>query len=195
MVGGYQGDYRSPGIRLTYADQQIASDLGGADGWYWVLPAGVSGTLYRGVVSVTDIGVGCRVSGSVAQSIPNNAATALTFDTTSQDPFGMHDPGVNPTRITAPVPGWYSAGGAVRWNPHATGYRSLVVRVNGAVQVGKELGPPDVIGNNTWQTINVMVYLNAGDYVEILAIQTSGAALDAGINPSNSPEGWLVKVQ
>lgn len=50
----------------------------------------------------------CRLVQSVAQSIPNNTATAVTFTGSEDiDTHGFHDPVTNTDRITPTVPGYY----------------------------------------------------------------------------------------
>lgn len=195
VVGWTSGTYRTAGQVLTYADQAIAAPGGDYDGIYYVLALGVSGTIYRGVEVSSDVAVGCAVYGSAAQSIPNNAATVLTFDLERVDPFGMHSPSTNPSRVTVPEPGWYSVAGHVTFAFHATGYRRAQLSLNGVSALAYQQVPAVTdAGHNTRLSVNDVVYMNAGDYIELSVFQLSGGALDVTAAPMASPELRVVKV-
>jgi hypothetical protein len=121
---------------------------------------------------------------AIVQSIPNSAFTALTFDAERFDVFPSdgakgHSTSVNPSRYTVVTPGVYRIGGRYTYAANATGFRAAVVAVNGFQM-------PDTLAFGGTPTgaltqhvaTHGMVFLNVGDYVEILAEQTSGAPLN-----------------
>lgn len=105
----------------------------------------------------------------------------------SGDP-GMHDLVTNNSRIVARTAGKYDISGQIEFAANATGARSIIVRLNaaGSNASGTLLYQSiqgAVSGNATTVQISKFpVALNAGDYIEMFAYQTSGAALaiDAG---------------
>lgn len=114
-----------------------------------------------------------RVYRNATQSIPDATPTALSFTHERYDNGGLWDP-AQPTRLTANRDGlwlpwanalWLTAGGAVR---------SLLLRVNGTTQVAQVMVPPTT--GNTSQQISTPIRLDAGQYVEVLALHDAGAA-------------------
>lgn len=138
----------------------------------------------------------CRVYNSAAISVASAALTALTFNSERYDATGCHSTSVNTGRITVPA-GW---GGVWRLTGYAEfataaggGRRAAFLRVNGTTYIAVQETAP---------TANVLPGLNptadytlaAGDYVELVAYQDSGGALNVVAQPSYSPEisaEWL----
>lgn len=117
---------------------------------------------------------------TVAQSIPNNAMTALLFDTEDLDREGGHSTSSNTSRYTAQTAGYYEVSGAVGFTGNATGSRLAQINVNGTGQNGTEVGWGTVPNSGHLEIVvpSTMVYLNVGDYVELAAFQSSGGALN-----------------
>lgn len=115
-----------------------------------------------------------------AQSIPGNAFTAITFDSTTLDSYGGHSNVTNNSRYTAQVAGWYSVSGAAGWVNNTTGARGLEVMVNGAsINGGSAIAAPSPGLSVTVTAVGaVEVFLAAGSYVELWAYQNSGGALN-----------------
>lgn len=123
---------------------------------------------------------------TVVQSIPNNSATAVLFDTEDVDSAGGHSTSVNTSRYTAVYAGWYEIGGAVVITGNATGTRAGQVNVNGAAVNGMNtyaLGSVSIPASLVMRTRKL--FLNVGDYVEMLAYQTSGGALNTDVTGAN----------
>jgi hypothetical protein len=116
-----------------------------------------------------------------AQSIPNafGGGTPLTFGDPGGivvDSYNGHSTSTNPTRYVAQVAGWYLVEGRSGWAPSATGLRIAGTSVNGAVQ---KYGTSAPVGGSNWlASVSDILYLNVGDYVELLGYQTSGGALN-----------------
>lgn len=133
-----------------------------------------------------------RVYHSVDQSIPNNAWTALNFDSESFDTDTIHDTVTNNTRLTCKTAGKYLIIGQSRFNGNATGGRGLAIYRNGA-SIASVFG--DAEGGNTWVKNVAAIYdLAVNDYVELTAFQNSGAPLGGTYFAGYSPSFSMVRV-
>ena len=135
--------------------------------------------------AVASAGYRASLTNSAVQSLNNDAATALTFDTEVEDVGGMHDSGTNPSRITIPAggDGVYLLVCSVGYAAHATGFRQATMYLGGAT----------VLTNNTYEAVSTAGKITvvqsstykslvATNYVECYGQQNSGGAL----NTSNS---------
>jgi len=119
---------------------------------------------------------------ATAQSIPNNAFTPVTMDTSMVDDYGGHSTSVNSDRYTAVVPGWYDVLAAINYVTNTTGRRLALLKVNNSnaaipyAQVEVALNT----ANGTCVLAFGKTFLNVGDYVNVSAFQSSGAALLLG---------------
>jgi hypothetical protein len=133
----------------------------------------------------------CRVFNSANISIPNTTATALTFNSERFDTDTMHSTSVNTGRITFTTAGTYLVGGGISFASNATNSRQLDIRLNGATVIAS-----DVIGANpadvTRLTVSTLYAFSATDYIEIVAYQSSGVALNALASANFSPEAWAI---
>lgn len=124
-----------------------------------------------------------QVSNSGAQATANSTELTLTFDTeVGTDPWGMRAP-AQPTRLVAPIAGWYTATGNFDFAGNATGFRFARIRLNGgAVKASLRLltvgaGSPTDLSITTGA-----VSLAAGDFLTLTAEQNSGGALNVNAN-------------
>jgi hypothetical protein len=112
---------------------------------------------------------------SAVQSIPNGSWTKINLDAKNYDGLGEFDT-VN-HRFTAQSAGYYAVSAVVSFAANATGIRSLMIYKNGSYNTsGQQTNA--VSGNWTRLSLSDIVYLAAGDYLELYAYQTSGTALD-----------------
>lgn len=138
--------------------------------------------------------VGARVFHSANQSLTTGVATGLAFDTERFDTDGFHSTSVNTNRLTIPagLGGKYLVGGGIRYASNATGWRQLALRLNGD---NAKFIATDVRGANptdvTDITISTVLELAVGDYVELMAAQTSGGNLNVLAGAMFSPEFYL----
>jgi hypothetical protein len=142
---------------------------------------------------------GCRVYRSTTQSINNNTLTALSFDTEVVDTDGCWAVG-DPTKLYAQRDGYYAAGGC--WEmlaaQNTVASRILVlVRVNGTTVVG--IGDNHTIANkNAAAGCSVgMIWLAAGEYVEIMVLHDEGGAKNTAAATATNQHlcaGWLMRV-
>lgn len=125
----------------------------------------------------------CKVRQTVVQSLPNATATPVTFDTEDTDLLGMHSG--SSSRVTPGIAGWYWIDGNVTYSTNANGIRTTAWQVTGTPLVGcgqSALGNGSVSARMS--TVGTLVHLSATDYVEMLAFQSSGAALNTAVSGS-----------
>ena len=134
---------------------------------------------------------GARVYRSTNQSIPNNTDTTVIFDTVRFDVGGFTNLGAHPTRLTAPVTGYYMIGGTAAF-PNGDYYSQIVPLLNGSLVSGQLAGlSTSVPAGNPNLIVNVIWQLNQGDYVELDVVQSSGGPANLLSAPPQSPEFWI----
>jgi len=150
-----------------------------------VLTAGVG-------ISLTDAGAGStvtvaaafsgvRATHSTTQSIATSGTEqAVIFDTEDYDTDAYHTTGGSNSRFTAPTTGYYHFDGVVNFATNGTGNRRARVRLNGTTVIQ---GGTDTVtassGASTYASCSGDYHLTAGDYLELMATQVSGGALNA----------------
>jgi hypothetical protein len=118
----------------------------------------------------------CDVAQASAQSIPNNALTALTWDTEVTDNDSAHSTVTNSSRITFQAAGWYHYEALYIAAFNTAGYRIVAAYKNGALyKPGQRLTPS--VSNATDIAASGYIQVVVGDYLEIFVYQSSGAAL------------------
>jgi hypothetical protein len=123
--------------------------------------------------------IGCSAFHSTSHSIANNTLTALALDSEryDTDPNGaIHDLVTNNQNLTCRTAGIYHVLGQVTWISNATGLRRLQILFNSAASYAIVTQNP-VTGENHSMSVSATMSLAAGDYVTLLAFQTSGGAL------------------
>lgn len=84
----------------------------------------------------------------------------------------------NPTRLTAAVSGWYNLNFSLGWPSNGNGPRSLGFRFsNGGVYQWRDSRQATGGGYGTEHNASDRFWLNTGEYVEIIALQSSGTTL------------------
>lgn len=125
----------------------------------------------------------CQVTKSAFQQILDSTPTALSWDQEDYDTGGFHNNAVLNERLTIPAGGdnnQYLLIAQIEWEYDAGlpgGTRNVHIKKNGADIAKVALAP-----NPSENTIMQCTYLESapavGDYYEVYAYQTSGAALD-----------------
>ncbi len=133
----------------------------------------------------------CRVYHNIDQSINSDLYTTLTFNSERFDPSGMHNPGVNPSRITFAAAGTPLIGAGIRWQSNANGHRFILLWLNRTTYIAAAMQMSVVAAWYTHQNVNCIYEVAAGDFVEVRVRQTSGVALDIKNVASMSPEFWV----
>lgn len=127
--------------------------------------------------SGTPTKVGARVYRNTSnQSIPNGTQTAVQFNAENYDTDSLHDNATNNTRLTIPTTGLWLLQGSIDFAANTTGFRGVNFYLNGTTFLaGTILDPGDPVSRLQAST---MEELTAGDYIELLALQDTGGALD-----------------
>ncbi|MHC4735937.1 MAG: hypothetical protein ACYTDW_15985, partial [Planctomycetota bacterium] len=135
------------------------------------------------------------------QTFATGVWAPITFDSERYDPSGMHNPAVNPSRITIATAGTYLIGGNIRWAASAVAAaerRGLAITVNGIPGVGTEIAR-QMMHTSTMSSMSIQVTtmydLAAADFVELCGWQNSGGNLDAVIQANFAPEFWVQRVE
>ena len=131
-----------------------------------------------------------RAYHSAAQSIATAAWTALALDSEYIDSDGMHDLVTNNSRLTVINAGTYMLGGSVSFAASAVGIRGVGVRLNGGAVYPVQSVIPN-IGAVTHTLACCGIYaLAVGDYLELMAYQSSGGGLNVNYSAGLSPILW-----
>lgn len=121
--------------------------------------------------------IGAHVARVAAQSISNNALTAISFDTELWDSSSVWTV-TTPTKLFIPTTGKYLVTGTIGWDINNTGYRECRIRHNGATYLSYVNCSP-VTGVVTRQNITLPPHqFTAGDYLEMEGYQNSGGNLN-----------------
>lgn len=128
-----------------------------------------------------------RASRSTTQSIANTTDTAITFDAVNSDAWACWSAG-QATRLTAPIPGRYSATGLISWAGNATGFRSIWIEKNGTSTLGRQSTVSVGAGNPTWMEATAQPFdMVPGDYLRLIVWQNSGGALNVNNSSTFAP--------
>lgn len=110
-------------------------------------------------------------------NLANNTATVIPLATQIWDNANVYDP-LAPSRLTAPIAGRYLILANVGFDQNAVGRRICQIRANGVTMVTEQ-------ATNTAATGTAVIHaaseydLQAGEFVEMLGLQTSGGALNS----------------
>lgn len=115
------------------------------------------------------------------QVVPSSAPVAISFTTERYDSSDMWVVG-QPTRLTAPSAGLYLVTGSVYLAVSATGY----LRINGTSLIAAQSG--------VFIALSRLWRFAAGDYVELIAFQTTGVAQNATYGADYSPELAIARI-
>lgn len=124
---------------------------------------------------------------TTAQAISNAAHTALQFNAESFDSDALHDNATNNTRLTIPTGKtgkWLFSGGA-EYVANATGQRQITLRKNGTTFLTQSVA---VATGSFDQMVLItdVLSLAAGDYIELMAYQNSGATLNVNFGENKT---------
>jgi hypothetical protein len=121
---------------------------------------------------------GAYVVKTTSQTLSNDTQTLISFDNEVSDTDGYHDNTTNNNRLTVPagLGGVYAVTGTINFDPSATGVRYVIVRKNGNIFFYAVLNNAGGGAETMFQTTQI-IPLAAGDYVELMGIQTSGGNL------------------
>lgn len=135
-----------------------------------------------------------RVYNNANISLTNSTNTALTFNTERFDTDTIHDLVTNTGRLTCKTAGVYHIIGQVEFAPNATGLRQLQIRVNGTTTIDGVILNQMGAGTQVIAKVDTLYQLAVNDYVELMAFQSSGGALNVTSVANTSPEFMMVRV-
>lgn len=140
--------------------------------------------------------MGVRVDTLTGQAIPNNTRTAVNFpDVATFDLDDMHDVAANNSRLTIQHAGRYLVGGTIWWEINGVGLRQLSIQKNGGgfdIDVDNSLAAAGIgTFNKCGATLHEFVQ---GDYVELIAYQNSGGALNLLVGTHYTPLFWAHRI-
>lgn len=134
-----------------------------------------------------------RVYNSAAFSLTSGAAAAaITFDSERVDVGGCHSTSSNTSRLTATTAGFYIIGGHIAIAASSGGsYRTVAIRLNGSTVIAQQTLAPLSATIDVRASITTAYQLSASDYVELVASQDSGGALNVLAAGNYTPEFWF----
>jgi hypothetical protein len=117
---------------------------------------------------------------SATQTLTTGTWTIVTYDSEYYDTNTYHSTATNTGRMTIPSgkTGYYQIKASAVFVSNTTGYRQLRLQKNGASVI---ISGEAISGTGSQYpgiSLNATLYLAAGDYIELNAIQTSGGNLD-----------------
>jgi len=155
-----------------------------------------------GTVTITNTGSGstavaANVRRSSPQSIPTYTDTAIEFDSVVRNDGGVWSAS-NPSRMTAPFDGWYSITGGAHWAPISWAGRRIYIVKNGAAPfegLTSVVSTPD--HNDPMLSTSAIIYMVAGDYVELRVNQNVGYTINiqsTGATSWDSPYFSMIRI-
>lgn len=116
-------------------------------------------------------------------TIANNTSVAINWDTVAYNVNSVYSNSAQ-SKLTAPTTGYYRIALLLRWDTaSATGFTEASIRLNGTTTLVYD----DLVASNAVNLDNkcyIEYPLNAGDYVEAVALQNSGG--NRVVSSSNS---------
>lgn len=115
-----------------------------------------------------------RVRGDVNQSIPNASFEVVQLNNVEFDNFFMLSDG---DRLVARKSGYYNISGNILFEVSTTGFRLARILRNGSQILAtdnKNAVPTDATRIN----LSTTMYLNVGDYIQLIAYHTNGSAIN-----------------
>lgn len=190
-------------LTVTTDDWHIIAD-NAFMGWGLSLPANyvaasvygntlVGGTAAKQYPRGAPGGLGCRITRTTAQGIPNGTVTPIGFDSEINDVPGWHA-ALNNSRITVDAEGWYLLTGVIEWTANTTGSRYAHLRLNGTTDIAVQGGPVGTVSSVVLNSVTTLYYLALGDFVELAGSQTSGGTLNTISTALRSPYLSAVRV-
>lgn len=124
-----------------------------------------------------------RAYSTVAQSLVDQAWTPMLLDAEQFDNYGGHSITTNTSRYTAPLSGIYLVTGVAAFASNTTNNRAVRLAVNGVAYAGTFVKTLAASGaSSSAVSTTALVMLGAGDYVEVMGYQNSGAPLNTSVS-------------
>ena len=131
---------------------------------------------------------------TVAQSVPNNTFTKITFTTLLYDNFGGYSTGLS--TYTVQLAGIYRVSGQIQWTANATPARFIRVLHNGTSTGLLSVSDNCSADITTSSALTTLVSCSIGDTLVIQGDQNSGVALNtqAGAAGGINYNSWFTAV-
>jgi hypothetical protein len=126
-----------------------------------------------------------RVFKSGVQEIAAATVTMLTFDGERWDVGGCHSTTTNTGRLTAPKTGVYNVTGYAAWPAEISNPWFLAIRKNGTGIFGAQWHPAAFQSEGH---VSAEVFLEAGEYVELVIFQNQGKAIKTAAKGTSNYE-------
>jgi len=124
----------------------------------------------------------CSVYHNTTQSLSDDTTTACLANSENYDNDSMHSTSSSTSRITATTAGRYLLYATVAFDASGTGRRLVYMRVNGTTSyLLNSIVPPNSPTTCVVPVFKTLV-LAATDYVEVMANQNSGGALNVTLS-------------
>ena len=136
---------------------------------------------------------GARAHNNANQSIPHNTWTALALNSERYDTDTIHDNVTNNSRLTCKTAGVYSSTGCVYFNTGAISWRGIAIRLNGTTFIGAQLFWSGAVAG-FYFSVATIYKLAVNDYIELLAYQTTGGAINSLTFHHMSPEFAMQRI-
>ncbi len=143
--------------------------------------------------------VGARVIQTSGQRILNKRLTAIAFDTEIADLGGCWS-STDPTKLIAPITGWYIAAGSwrLRGADNVIYCRNAaLIKLNDTTWVARNDYYPRETRTCVVSSMAGMVYMEAGDYVELYAYHEQGITITTGADSilnQHTAYFWLARL-
>lgn len=133
-----------------------------------------------------------RVRHTASQSIASGVETALGFGAEAFDTDAIHDVATANSRLTCKTAGIYGAFGHANFAANTTGTRYLAIRLNAAEKFAVQRTAAHA--GDMIISVSTTLSLAVNDYIELVAWQDSGSALNITVVNYYSPEFGMVRV-
>jgi hypothetical protein len=135
----------------------------------------------------------CRVYHNANQSIADDTYTTLAFNSERFDTDTIHDTVTNNERLTCKTAGKYLIAVNLLFASNNTGGRTVALILNGATNIGRQSCAADP-AQETGVSVSTVYDLAVGDYITVMAYQSSGGALNVVAAGNQSPEFMMVRI-
>lgn len=129
-----------------------------------------------------------RVYHSAAQSATSGVSLWLAFNSERYDTDAIHDTATNNSRLTCQTAGIYLVEATLAFAANVTGVRGAQLLLNGTTNIAIVREPAATGGHEHLLTISTTWAFAVNDYVEVLAFQSSGGALNVTAASAYSAE-------
>jgi hypothetical protein len=141
----------------------------------------------NGLYQASAMTQGARAWRSTAKSIATATLVFVDFDTDIFDTDDMHDVVTNNTRLTFNTAGIYIVGCHGQFEGNVTGVRQTAIRKNGTTYLISDARATAPAANTCSVGAATVAKFDSGDYIEMLAYQESGVALNLNSNSDYTP--------